>query len=714
MRRGGAKGKVSKASKGSVREGGIRPKNKNTKLSGEGPRNGLVVEVRNTPTTIYVPFVINNFDFDEFPITGMNIDWGDGENTDISVTHSDFTPILNGFKETNPIPDTTYRLLGTFQDDADNPISTTHPIPNVYYRASDNALLSSQRGQFIVLSPSDDEYNGTQDLTEFSNVRYISPSDLSKMDGTDVAFGRGSSFQTQLTSSDNNNSIYNVSRELAAGGTGLSNRAYNLFWVVEHTYQKPGQYRIYPDESRPNEIDETWNRINWLAINSLRSFTSDRDWKYVVAYPAPKNPVVTDRILNVLSREAIKNIDTSKWVGFPGIMAYQDPNYWRYDTGAWDGALEAERNKFPLSLDVDVSSMRQFYAGGLRRTPDGEADDTNRVYNRQYASVTLKGDAGKLKSVTFLNVIDVTGMTNFAPMQMEDLGDMIAPERPGGLPPCRGLANDWERGIYSWDLSNLNTIGETGSAAFKYLPDDFDYSKIRMPKLKKFNLFGGSTATKFKGVKDWDWIGEDVIDRDLDVKNNSIDRHLQDDDTREYRNREGLNLFLSNGITMGSCFYGASNFNEDISGWDVSKVYNFQQMFSGASSFNQDLSDWDWTGLNNGDRLGVSTGLPTPNYPRDQNPSSHNPLYQIFRGTAMSPENISKVLIKWRDDAYAANLSKGVDVAGGDTAEYLINQELMNSGPWPGSVVESELTSEAVAAMEDLENNFGWEITMPQ
>ena len=39
-------------------------------------------------------------------------------------------------------------------------------------------------------------------------------------------------------------------------------------------------------------------------------------------------------------------------------------------------------------------------------------------------------------------------------------------------------------------------------------------------------------------------------------------------------------------------FYGASPFNQDISGWDVAKVETMEKMFYLASSFNQDVSDW--------------------------------------------------------------------------------------------------------------------------
>ena len=44
---------------------------------------------------------------------------------------------------------------------------------------------------------------------------------------------------------------------------------------------------------------------------------------------------------------------------------------------------------------------------------------------------------------------------------------------------------------------------------------------------------------------------------------------------------------------MKETFRGASIFNQDISGWDVSNVTNMYEMFAGAAAFNQDISAWN-------------------------------------------------------------------------------------------------------------------------
>jgi surface protein len=56
---------------------------------------------------------------------------------------------------------------------------------------------------------------------------------------------------------------------------------------------------------------------------------------------------------------------------------------------------------------------------------------------------------------------------------------------------------------------------------------------------------------------------------------------------------------------MKEMFYGAHAFNQDISGWDVSKVTDMSSMFYNAAKFDQDISNWDVSKLNSATLSGI-------------------------------------------------------------------------------------------------------------
>ena len=56
---------------------------------------------------------------------------------------------------------------------------------------------------------------------------------------------------------------------------------------------------------------------------------------------------------------------------------------------------------------------------------------------------------------------------------------------------------------------------------------------------------------------------------------------------------------VSNVKDMHGMFYGCESFNQDISNWDVSNVTDMCSMFDGCKSFNQDISSWDVSNVTN-------------------------------------------------------------------------------------------------------------------
>ncbi|SVC34461.1 uncharacterized protein METZ01_LOCUS287315, partial [marine metagenome] len=73
---------------------------------------------------------------------------------------------------------------------------------------------------------------------------------------------------------------------------------------------------------------------------------------------------------------------------------------------------------------------------------------------------------------------------------------------------------------------------------------------------------------------------------------------------------------------MADMFSGATAFNQDINGWDVSNVESMSYMFSGATSFNQPIGNWNVSKVKNMSDM-FSGGWPNPYGLRGRLDDSH-------------------------------------------------------------------------------------------
>ena len=115
--------------------------------------------------------------------------------------------------------------------------------------------------------------------------------------------------------------------------------------------------------------------------------------------------------------------------------------------------------------------------------------------------------------------------------------------------------------------------------------------KLVIKKSNKYKYFPKSKYELkniiFKRIKDE---GNEVDLNDIDVSEITDMSNLFE---RTDFNGDISNWDVSNVKNMYGMFYKCTNFNTDISDWDVSNVTNMGYMFCGSESFNQDISAWD-------------------------------------------------------------------------------------------------------------------------
>jgi len=120
-------------------------------------------------------------------------------------------------------------------------------------------------------------------------------------------------------------------------------------------------------------------------------------------------------------------------------------------------------------------------------------------------------------------------------------------------------------------------------------------------------------------------------------------------------------------IPLSSTFKNATSFNQDISGWDVSKVYRFDETFAGATSFNQDLSAWDTSGADSfsGMFQGASSFNQDIGNLDISGITGSTGLLNTLSGSGLSTENYSRTLIGWANQHYAGGVIDGISATSG-------------------------------------------------
>ncbi|QNI21147.1 hypothetical protein [Vibrio phage vB_pir03] len=146
-------------------------------------------------------------------------------------------------------------------------------------------------------------------------------------------------------------------------------------------------------------------------------------------------------------------------------------------------------------------------------------------------------------------------------------------------------------------------LGVPGTGAFAYLDQDKDITEHRIgPRFPSENKTWNLSEVLF--------LTEDVVDSELDgifdeINELAINSYPSDAITSlayMFLNDTEFNQDLSHWQLFGktnlsSMFSGATVFNKPIQPWDMQTVTHTTSMFDGASAFNQPLNNWDFANL---------------------------------------------------------------------------------------------------------------------
>ncbi|AXE60779.1 hypothetical protein DA803_01595 [[Mycoplasma] phocae] len=143
---------------------------------------------------------------------------------------------------------------------------------------------------------------------------------------------------------------------------------------------------------------------------------------------------------------------------------------------------------------------------------------------------------------------------------------------------------NFNQDLSSWDISNVKDMSSMFEGALAFNNGEKTLTWKGNAKNNTATTFMFKNAKKFnQDISSWD------------VSN--VKSMWSMFEGAESFNNGNKPLIWKNGwtnkrTTMLSMFKNAKSFNQDISSWDVSNVWNMESMFEGTKLFNQDLSNW--------------------------------------------------------------------------------------------------------------------------
>mgnify|MGYP000194145818 FL=1 len=189
-----------------------------------------------------------------------------------------------------------------------------------------------------------------------------------------------------------------------------------------------------------------------------------------------------------------------------------------------------------------------------------------------------------------------------------------------------GEATKFNQSISDWDVANVNTT----SFMFTKTNYDQDMSKWRLrsnvladnmytdcPIREEYKARKPITLTELKAkiandedvryvntsyLTDMSYLFQNKTEFNQDISKWDISRAttLRGMFINAHKFNQNIASWdTSNVIHMGDMFNMTKEFNQDIGAWDTSKVTNMASMFTHAYKFNQDISGWDMSNVTN-------------------------------------------------------------------------------------------------------------------
>lgn len=275
---------------------------------------------------------------------------------------------------------------------------------------------------------------------------------------------------------------------------------------------------------------------------------------------------------------------------------------------------------------------------------------------------------------------DLTDISNWGPLDIDRQGafyrctnlDVSAVDSPSvsstdltfTFYDCESLTN--AGGV--WPVGSVTTFQQMfqGCILFNSSLDSWDVSS----GVNFVNMFSGCAAFN-SGVGSWDVSAAENM-QGLFFNCSTFNKDISGWDVSACKN-------------FNQMFAGAAAFNQDISGWDLSSVRSMDSMFLNAASFNQPIGSWDISNLYSlpwGASGIVLTSFLSGASSFDQNLSGLNisdatQLYSILSGCGISVGNYNLTLIGFASQNVNFNVNFGSPPAtptgaGLDAKNYLI------------------------------------------